>query len=380
MNILIAPDSFKGSLSALRVSNAMERGIAKVDKSAHVIKIPLGDGGEGTIENFLHSMKGSKCFVRVTDPLKRPIDAYYGISGDRKTAIIEVAAASGLTTLKKEELRPDLATSYGTGELIVDALNKGIRSFILCLGGSATNDGGTGILKALGFRFFKENDEELMDGGLSLKELSYISKEAVDNRIYESTFIAACDVDNPLTGRKGASSVFGPQKGASPSMVKELNQALERYQDVILEQLGVDVSVLQGGGAAGGIAAGLYAFLDAALLPGIELVMNGSGVTTILNEKKVDFILTGEGKLDSQTASGKVISGLCRLAKKNGIPIVALAGEVSLEEEIQEKMGLTSAFSIGNKPMTALDSMRDAESLIENKTMQIVRFYKKIKS
>lgn len=272
MRILIAPDSFKGSVTAKEAAQAMKTGVYNVRSDAEVHMMPMADGGEGTMIALVESTEGSVHEVEAEDPLGRKTTAQYGVTGDGGTAIIELASASGLHTLTKDERDPRVASTFGTGWLILDALEQGIRNFIICLGGSATNDGGAGFLKALGFRFLDVNGSELDSGGLALNQLHTIDESNVEPRVREATFQVACDVNNPFIGSKGASAVFGPQKGATPEIVGQLDTALTVLADCIQQQTGQSIHSLAGAGAAGGTAGGIMAFLNAELKPGIKLV------------------------------------------------------------------------------------------------------------
>lgn len=374
MNIVLAPDSFKGCLTAKEICYWMEKGIKKVVPTANIIKIPMADGGEGTLTSLITATNGSVVeAANVFDPLGRPVNAAYGIIREQNTAIIEFASATGLHHLHEKELNPNIASSFGTGQVISQALDAGISSFIICLGGSATNDGGTGLLKALGFRFLDANGQELAEGGLALQNLADIDSTNADPRLKTCTFKVAGDVSNPLVGPKGASAVFGPQKGATEEDVKTLDQALTHYADVVERKLNIRVHEMPGAGAAGGAAAGLVAFLNAEILSGIELVKKTIGFDRILQCEKPDFILTGEGKIDAQTAFGKVIAGICTSSKKEGIPVIALAGSVTGDLSSLHESGLTAAFALAEGPMTLQESLARASELVEKRTEQLLR-------
>jgi len=324
MKIVLAPDSFKGSAGAARLCDAMEAGIRSVLPDAEIVKLPLADGGEGTMENLVAATGGQIRTVPTVDPLGRPIEGRYGVLGDGMTAVIELAEASGLTRLAPEERDPRRTTTYGTGLLIKAALDAGIRSFIIGLGGSATNDGGAGLLQALGLRLLDEDGRELERGGAALARLAAIVGSSFDPRIRESRFVAACDVDNPLTGPNGASAVFGPQKGADAAAVRELDAALKRYAAIAAQYTSIQARNMPGAGAAGGAGAALIAFLNAGMRPGAELVMEAAGFADKI--RGASWIVTGEGRMDSQTASGKLISRVCAAARNAGVPVVALCG------------------------------------------------------
>ncbi|MFC4619433.1 glycerate kinase [Camelliibacillus cellulosilyticus] len=376
MNIILAPDSFKGCLTSVQVCRAMASGIQKVVPKAVITEMPMADGGEGTAASLVAATGGT--FVKdvsVMDPLGRPIHASYGVTGNGQTAVIELAAASGLDLLKTSELDPRVTSTFGTGQLIRHALDKGFRSFIICLGGSATNDGGAGLLKALGFRFLDEEGQELAEGGLALNKLHTVDGSQADPRLREADFRIAGDVNNPLIGPTGASAVFGPQKGATPPMVTALDEALRQLADVIEQDYHLSVHNLKGAGAAGGTAAGLIAFLGAKLSSGAALVKQTIGFDERLLSQKPDLVLTGEGKIDVQTNFGKVIAGICHSAQPLNIPVIALTGATSGDLNPLYQAGLTAAFAIADGPLTFVESFEQAEKLIEKQTEQIMRVF-----
>ncbi|RXT04533.1 glycerate kinase [Ammoniphilus sp. CFH 90114] len=371
MKIVAAPDSFKGSISARELCQAIRKGIENVRSDAEVIELPLADGGEGTMENMVYSTQGKTVECEATDPLRRRIRASYGVLGDGQTVVVEVAQASGLTLLREGERDPLRATSYGTGELIRHALDAGYRRFIIGLGGSATNDGGAGLLRSLGLKFYHHDGSLLADGGAPLRDLAFIDTSEFDPRIKDSHFTIASDVTNPLCGGNGASAVFGPQKGATPENVVELDQALERYALVIFEQTGFDVRELPGSGAAGGIGAALLSFFHAECRSGIEIVMEAIGFNSQIQD--ADFIITGEGRLDTQTLSGKVIAGVCKEAKVYQVPVIALCGGMQLTREQMDQMGLLAGFSIIPRPCSLDVAMENASRWAESQVEQIMR-------
>lgn len=374
MKVLITPDSFKGSLSAENVAIHIERGIKNVNADTQTLRIPMADGGEGTLETLVTTLGGEICEMRVEDPLGRMITGHYGIIGEEdKTAIIELAVASGLPLLSQKELNPAVASTNGTGQLIKDALEKGIRSFIICLGGSATNDGGVGILKALGYRFLDKDYNELKNGGLALKDLSVIDDTYVDDRVRKSHFDIACDVSNPLIGPKGASHIFAPQKGASPEMVNQLDEALRVFADIVYRKTGRRIHDGRGCGAAGGTAGGLYAFLQTSIKPGVELIIDTLHLPKVFQEQQIDLVITGEGRLDHQTAYGKVVSGIAKLSKQHEVPVIALAGTVEGDLTPLYELGLTAAYSIINQPMDLESALLNSGELIEKATDQLFR-------
>ena len=314
MKIVIAPDSFKGSASAKQVAEALARGWRKVFPNAELVTVPMADGGEGTMEALVDATGGKMQEVEVSDPLGRPLSACYGILGDGKTAVVEVAAASGLPLLAPSERKPLQTTTYGTGQLIRAALKEGVERLLIGLGGSATVDGGAGLVSALGARLLDADGQPIGPGGGSLGSLAQIQLGELPKLIEGVEVLAACDVDNPLTGPNGAAAVFGPQKGAAPQDVQVLDQNLAHYAQIISKELQVEVANLPGAGAAGGLGAGLVAFLGAKLIPGIQMVIEASKLEDKL--EGCDLVITGEGKLDGQSAGGKTPVGVAKLAEK----------------------------------------------------------------
>jgi glycerate kinase len=371
MKIVIAPDSFKGSISAGDLCVAIREGILRVFPKADVIQLPLADGGEGTVDNMVLASHGKKIMTQAADPIGRRIEVSYGVLGDGVTAVIEMARASGLPLLKEQEKNPLTTSSFGTGELILHALEAGYRRFIIGLGGSATNDGGTGMLRALGMRFYDEKGELLPEGGAPLLELAFVDESNLDPRIKESSFVIASDVTNPLCGSDGASAVFGPQKGATPEMVELLDKALYRFAEVIQKQKGIDIVHQPGAGAAGGMGAALLAFLEAQIKPGIEVVMDA-----IQFQQKIRgavLVITGEGKLDHQTLSGKVIAGVCKAAKHEHIPIVAICGGMDISGKQMDELGLMAGFSIVPGPCTLEKAMENTAVWATDRSEQMMR-------
>ncbi|SER92686.1 glycerate kinase [Psychrobacillus sp. OK032] len=355
MKVLIAIDSFKGSISSIEGNEAISLGIKDIYPEAEVVTLPLADGGEGTVDALVQATGGKLVKKEVMGPLKEKVEAIYGILGDGKTAVIEVAQACGLPLVPYNQRNPLVTTTYGVGELISDALEKGCREFVIGLGGSATNDAGVGMLQALGFRFLNRNNEEIGLGAQALLDIWKIDLSHVQTKIKECTFRVACDVNNPLYGPNGATHVFGPQKGANPEMIKQLDLRLKHFADVVYYELDVDIHNIAGAGAAGGLGAAFSGFLHTQLQSGIELVLE-----IIEMEKRmqgVNFVITGEGKLDAQTSRGKAPWGVAQLAQKHEIPVLALAGSISEEAEALNKLGVTSYFSIVNAPMTLKEAM-----------------------
>ncbi|MGI6004387.1 MAG: glycerate kinase [Christensenellales bacterium] len=365
MRVVIAPDSYKGALSAIEIANAIEAGVLAADPEANVDKIPMADGGEGTVNTLLMSMGGKTVSVQVHDPLGRMVDSYYGITEDGTTAMIEMAAASGLPMLTKEERSPLTTTTYGTGELMIHALDAGCSRIIIGIGGSATNDGGLGMAQALGIVFRDENGEALgMVGGGSLKKVKSIDVSGAHEALSRCDIQVACDVNNPLCGPNGAAAVFGPQKGATPSLVAELDENLAYFAKLIKKQLDRDVLDVPGAGAAGGLGAGLMAFTNARLRPGIEITVEASRMSERI--AKADLVFTGEGQTDFQTMYGKVPVGIGRVAKEHNVPVICLSGAIRKGYEEVYDHGVTAAFSIITKPMTLTES-------IENTTLNLRR-------
>jgi glycerate kinase len=363
MNILLAPDSFKDSLSAKAVADHMAKGIRRVMPNAQITKVPLSDGGEGLLEALVTPLRGRLISVEVKDPLMRDIKANYGLIDEGKTAVIEMATASGLELLKDNERNPMITSTYGTGQLIKDALDKGCQKLIIGLGGSATNDGGMGMVKALGVKFLKNDGVSIGGGGGALKDLSHIDITELDQRLSNCEIIVACDVNNPLTRKNGSSLVFGAQKGGDIETLKQLDKNLSNYAEVIRIDLGKDLKSREGTGAAGGTAMGLLAFLGAELRPGIELIMDELQLEKQIRQANVIF--TGEGQIDQQTLNGKTIAGLAKLAKKHNVPVIALAGKVDYDIDQLYEIGITAAFSIVNRPMELTEAIQNTGELIE---------------
>ncbi len=328
MKVIVCPDSFKGSLSAVEAADAMARGVqlsaSSADVQIEVVRIPLADGGEGTVNALARATGGQIRKVKAHGPLMREVDSFFGISGDGMIAIIEMAAASGLCLVSDEERNPLIASTIGTGELILSAVDAGVKKIVVGIGGSATNDGGSGAMRALGARFLSQDGEELSEGGAALVDLAGIDMSGFRFPVGEIEVEVACDVTNPLCGSTGASAVFGPQKGATPEMVRLLDKALARYAEVIKNDLGKDIVDMPGAGAAGGLGAGLAAFLNAKLRSGIDMVLDAANFDEALSD--ADLVITGEGRVDEQTAYGKTIGGVLKRAWKAGVPVVAVAG------------------------------------------------------
>jgi glycerate 2-kinase len=373
MKIVIAPDSFKGSLSAVEAAQAIERGVKKSFPDAETLCMPIGDGGEGTLETLVAATGGQTKTIQVTGPLGNPVQADYGILGDGKTCVIEMATASGLALVPDGQLNPLKATTYGTGELIRQALDDGYTSFILALGGSATNDGGAGMLQALGLKLLDEHGNEIGYGGGELGRVHTVDLSEFDSRISASKFLIASDVENPLVGPNGASHVFGPQKGATPEMVEMLDKKLAHWADAVEKATGVSLHELKGAGAAGGIGGAFQAFFPSEMRRGIDVVIEHTGLAEALEGAQLVF--TGEGQVDFQTASGKTPMGVAQAAQKKGIPSIILAGSVGKGIDVLYQYGIVSVNSIITRPMTLKEAMENAAELLEFSAEQNVRSY-----
>ena len=362
MKILIAPDSFKESLTSIEVADYLREGFKKADKNFEITKLPLADGGEGTVKSLVAATNGEIKKKEVTDPLGNKIEAFYGILGDEKTGVIEMAAASGLPLVPKDKRNPAQTTTYGTGELIKAALDQGCTKLIIGIGGSATNDCGVGMAQALGGKFLDEEGKQIGYGGRYLKDIEKIDLSQLDSRIAETEIEVACDVDNPLYGKNGAAYIYAPQKGASKKQVKKLDKGLRHIAKIIKNDLGKEVNKIPGAGAAGGLGAGLSAFLDAELRPGIEIVMEASKIEEKM--KDVDLVVTGEGKIDGQTCSGKTPVGVAKIAKKRNITVIAVGGTIGDDAEKVYEHGIDFLYSVIDKPMTLKEAIDNADKLL----------------
>lgn len=351
MNIVIAPDSFKESLTAMEAARAIEEGFASVLPHENYYKIPMADGGEGTVQSIVDATGGSIKSVTVTGPLYEPVEAFYGLSGDKKIAVIEMAAASGLDKVPMEKRNPLVTTTYGFGELICDALEEGVEEILLGIGGSATNDGGAGMVMSLGGKLLDETGASISADGQGLGKLKSIDTSRLHPRLKEVVIKVACDVDNPLTGKNGASHIYGPQKGGTPEQIELLDSHLAHYAQVIKKTLGKDIDQVPGAGAAGGLGAGLLAFLDAELERGGDLLVEMLGLEEQI--KQADLVITGEGGINHQTIFGKTPVAVSRIAKKHGVPVIAVAGTLSKGYESVHNEGIDAVFSI----LTELSSL-----------------------
>ncbi|EPE7488143.1 glycerate kinase [Cronobacter universalis] len=357
--IVIAPDSFKESLSAMDVARAIEAGFREIYPQAHYVCVPMADGGEGTVEAMVAATGGQIITTPVTAPLGNKVDGFFGLLGDGETAVVEMAAASGLHLVPTAQRDPRITTSYGTGELILAALERGVKAVIIGIGGSATNDGGAGMMQALGARFLDDEGHELAPGGAALAGLERLDLSALDPRLAQVSVTVACDVDNPLCGEKGASAVFGPQKGATPAMVSELDAALRRFGEQLEAATGKTIISAPGAGAAGGMGAALLGMLNAALRPGIEIVIESLGLAQAVRD--ADLVITGEGRLDSQSIHGKTPIGVARVAKQFQRPVVAIAGSLTPDYQIVHEHGIDAAFSVLDRIVTLQEALDDAE-------------------
>ena len=361
-NFILVPDSFKGTLSAIEVCNIMKSSIKKLYKDANIISVPVADGGEGTVDAFLYALGGEKKSVWVSDAFnEQKILAHYAMLKD-DIAVIEMADCAGLP-LVKNRLEPDKTTTFGVGELIIDAINSGAKKIILGLGGSATNDGGCGMAAALGVKFKDEQDQEFIPTGGTLSQIYKIDMNNIYSKIKDIEFISMCDVDNPLCGRLGASAVFAPQKGADEDMVKSLDEGLAHLAKIIKRDLHIEVKDIKGAGAAGGLGAGSIAFLQSKLTKGIDVILDTINFDELVS--KADIVFTGEGKFDSQSLHGKVVMGVANRSQKYKTPVIVVTGAIG--ENIQEayNKGITAIFSINKEPMEfSKSALKSKENMI----------------
>jgi glycerate kinase len=360
MKIVIAPDSFKESLSANKCAQAIKAGFTNVFPDAEYVCLPIADGGEGTVEAMVVATGGHIVDLEVTGPMGETVKAFYGLTGESKTAVIEMAAASGLMLVAPEARNPMVASSYGTGELIRHALDAGIRHIILGIGGSATVDGGMGMAQALGVRFVDVQGEMLPANGEALARLAQIDMTGLDSRLHECVIEVACDVDNPLTGPRGAAAVFGPQKGATPEMVAALERGLVNYAQVLEALTGNDLSTLPGGGAAGGMGIAAGVFLGAELKPGIDIVLRAVKLEQAMEQ--ATFVITGEGRIDSQTAGGKAPVGVASIAMQHNVPVIGIAGVLGEGVEVVHQHGIDVVFSILPRLAPLSDVLAEGEA------------------
>lgn len=371
MKIVIAPDSFKESLTALEACDAIEAGMKNVFPDADYVKVPMADGGEGTVQSVIDSTGGKLKTLTVTGPLNQPVNASYGLSGDRTLAVIEMAASSGLDKVPFDKRNPMITTTYGFGELIRNALDEGVKEILLGLGGSATNDGGAGMIMSLGGRLLDEKGQSISLGGEGLKDLVEIDLSGMHPRLKDVNFRVACDVDNPLTGKKGASFIYGPQKGGTSDQLEQLDSYLGHFAEVIRQKLGVNLEDVPGAGAAGGLGAGIMAFLNGKLENGGELLVD----ILELDEKvaNADLVITGEGGINHQTIYGKTPVAVSRVAKKHGVPVIALAGSISEGYESVYDEGIHAVFSILNQPVSLEDALSQGYANLKQTAENVAR-------
>ena len=373
MKVVVAVDSFKGSLSSIEAGQAIKEGIVKVNEKAEVIVRPIADGGEGTTEALVEGLGGKWVTLPVKGPLMTTVHATYGIVEESQTAILEMAAAAGITLVKPEERNPLEATTYGVGEMVADALKRGCRNFIIGIGGSATNDCGIGMLMALGYEFLDKYHQSVALGARGLKDICFIEDKHVFPELRECHFRVACDVNNHLYGKEGATYIYGPQKGVTEEMKEELDQVIERFAKCSSHYTENDYSQAKGAGAAGGMGYAFLSYLKAELLPGISLVLETIQLEETL--KGADYVVTGEGQLDRQTTMGKVPSGVARLAKKQGLPVIAFAGALSKEAYLCNEVGIKAFFAILPRVMTLEEAMEKemAKTNLKNTVEQVFR-------
>jgi glycerate kinase len=375
MKIIIAPDSFKGSLTAQEAAVAMAQGVRSALPAAETDLLPMADGGEGSLDALISATNGIGKEIEVLDPLGRPIKGRYGVLGDGKTAVIEMAAVSGLLLLNNRERNPLKTSTYGTGQLIRHALESGFRELVICLGGSSTNDCGTGMAQALGVRFFRKDGSEIAQNmcGELMGEVDSLDVSNLPSAIRQSEVAAACDVRNPLLGEKGTSLIYSPQKGATPEIARRLEENMKSFVEVAEKTTGRRVRDIPGAGAAGGLGAGLMLFLDAELRSGIDIVLDACKF--IERIKDADLILTGEGKIDNQTAFGKTIAGIALKAKSANVPVIAFGGIVEDAENLRE-LGIKKIYPISQSPISLQQSMAEAAVLLQNAVEKAMQEYK----
>jgi glycerate kinase len=371
LKIVIAPDSFKGSMTALAAATNIEAGLKRALVGVHCRKVPMADGGEGTVQAIVDATGGT--FVRrtVADPLGRRIKATFGMSGDGKTAVIEMAAASGLALLKPHERNPLLTSTHGTGELMTHALGLGVGKILIGIGGSATNDGGMGMARALGVQFLDAQGNAVGADGGALAQVARIDMRGLDPRLKHVEIEVACDVDNPLTGRRGAAQVYAPQKGATPAAVKQLDAGLRQLADTVERDLGIAIVKVPGAGAAGGLGGGLMAFAGGQLRPGVDIVMDS--VKLARSMQGCDLVITGEGRMDQQTAFGKTPAGVARVAKEQGLPVIAICGCLGKDPQVMHAIGIDAFFSALEEDVAEEDLPKRGPLMLSNCAEQVGR-------
>ena len=374
MKIVIAPQAFKGSISALDVAHAMREGVLRAVPDAEVALVPVADGGDGTLETLVEGSGGTIRDTTVTDPLGQRRDSQWGAMGDGRTAVIEMARTSGLALVPPERRSPLLATTFGLGEAMLDALEAGFRRFIIGIGGSATNDAGAGMAQALGIRLLDSEGNDLPHGGAALAGLDRIDVSGLDKRAVESEFLVACDVSNPLTGPEGASAIYGPQKGATPEMVAQLDAALKHFAGIVQRDVGADVDQVPGAGAAGGLGGGMMAFLGGELRTGVDIVLETVDLESHLDG--ADLVITGEGQMDYQTVYAKAPIGVAGRARSRGVPVIAVSGSLGEGYLHVHEHGIDAAAAITSAPMTLDEASNRAAELVASATDQALRFMK----
>jgi glycerate kinase len=363
LKIAIAPNAFKGTLTALDAATCIARGLRAALPRIHTVIIPMADGGDGTAAAIVQATRGQLLTTRVHDPLGRLIRATWGLTGDRHTAIIEMATASGLARLAPNQRNPLLTSTFGTGELIRKALDLNVRRILIGIGGSATNDGGIGMARALGAKFLDRRGRELPEGGGALTRLAHVDIRKLDPRLKSVHIDVACDVDNPLTGPRGAAHIYGPQKGATPAMVRKLDAGLLRLAQVLRDDLHIHVEKIPGAGAAGGLGAGLLAFASGHLRPGIDIVIDAVQLARRL--QGCDLVITGEGRMDAQTARGKAPAGVAKVARSLGIPVIAICGALGSDASAALPKGIAACFSALEEPMDDAELAARAPDMLE---------------
>jgi len=364
MRILIAPQSLKGSLTAAEAGLSIAQGVQAVYPKAEIVIVPIADGGEGTVQALVDATNGKIIQQTVTGPLGKPVPAFFGLMGDGSTAAIEMASCAGLPLVPPDQRDPRITTTYGVGELILAALDHGSRHFIIGIGGSATNDGGAGMAQALGAALLSRQGIQIARGGAALATLAHISTSTMDPRLQECTLEVACDVTNPLCGPTGASAVYGPQKGATPEMVEELDSALAHYAQIIEQDLGMSVREIPGAGAAGGLGAGLIAILHATLRPGAQIVFEAIHLEERI--RTANLVITAEGQIDAQTAYGKSVGSVAEIAKRYGLPVLALAGSLGDNYRVVYELGVDAVATLPSGPMTLAFAMENAAWLLSD--------------
>lgn len=374
MNVLISIDSFKGSMTSMQAGKAAKAGILKAVPDADVAICPLADGGEGTTDALVEGMGGKKIELEVTGPLGEKVNCYYGFIKDKSTAVMEMASVAGLTLV--DEKNPMSATTFGVGEMIADAVKRGCENIIIGIGGSATNDGGIGMLKALGYQFLDENGKDVGEGAAALGKVQKILDNKVDTRFSKVNFMVACDVDNPLCGKNGATYVFGAQKGVTNEMKPVIDSAMKCFADKTKEKLGISCENVPGAGAAGGLGFAFLSYLNAKLVPGVKLVMQAADIEEKI--KKADIVVTGEGRLDSQTVMGKAPIGVAKLAKKYNKKVIAFAGSVSEDAFLCNENGIDAFFTIV-RGITTLDEAVKIETAVKNMELTVEQVFRLIK-